>query len=196
MKHSEALVSSQFMFFNGKAPPLKKLEKDVWKKGRDKKGEVIRKSAEEFNSTGVLSDADLEDIMKSRRGTSMAHPTVCDHLMDIDWMKEAGIECYGSPYEADYQLVKLEKGGIIDATNTEDGDLVILGGKLVLAKMSRKNGLKFRVYGRDEFISNLDRYHSKLAKYPSLWPMISIFLGNVAVFGKEGKKGGANSRSS
>ena len=76
----------------------------------------------------------------------MSHPTVVDHGNILRWMKENNIECIGSIAiaKADQQMIKLERKGLVDRIITEDSDLVALGAKRIICKMSRKNNGKFQ----------------------------------------------------
>ena len=144
--------------FDGAAPRIKKQGKDKrlgnWENHKRKYDQAIAN----FRETNIISDADLEEALLERR--RMAHPTVLDHANVIHWMKDNGIECYGAAAEADYQAIKMEMDGFVNGVMTEDGDLIVLGGQLVLAKMSRKGGLKFCVFRREELLSPENPYHS------------------------------------
>jgi 5'-3' exonuclease len=51
---------------------------------------------------------------------------------------EMNIGCVGSPFEADWQLVHLERQGIIDAIITVDSDLIVLGGQDIAFRCNDK----------------------------------------------------------
>jgi len=53
---------------------------------------------------------------------------------------ENDIKCICAPFEADHQLVMLEKQGIIDGAITQDSDVIALGCPLVITKINKKNG--------------------------------------------------------
>ena len=68
----------------------------------------------------------------------MSHPTDLNHANILTWMKKEKIECYRSLFEADQQMVQLEKDGIVDGIISEDGDEVAPGEKLLLTEVCRK----------------------------------------------------------
>jgi len=45
----------------------------------------------------------------------MLHLTALDHVNVLRWMKREGIECYGSLFEANQQMIQLKKDGAVDA---------------------------------------------------------------------------------
>ncbi|ODV61585.1 exonuclease 1 family protein, partial [Ascoidea rubescens DSM 1968] len=54
----------------------------------------------------------------------------------IDYLKANNIKYIVAPYEADSQLVYLEKSGLVDAVISEDSDLLIFGCKTLLTKLN------------------------------------------------------------
>ena len=173
------------LVFDGNAPEVKKIEKHRRQQVRESYGQeyqtllsnFCQQSKEEEGIMTTISDEEYEKAIESRKKT--AHPTEYDHAAVIAWATEENIAMVGALFEADQQLVKLEKDGVVDGIATEDGDLVVLGGKKVYTKMSTKDGhASFRVFDRDEFMNNLNLYHSKLALYPHLIPDVALLLGN------------------
>jgi len=77
--------------------------------------------------------SELEKAWKARK--DMAGPYEYDHANVLRWVKDNGIEHYGSIAEADQQLVRLEIGGIIDGIITEDSDIAVLKAMTVFSKM-------------------------------------------------------------
>ena len=55
----------------------------------------------------------------------------------IDELKKIGIEYIVAPYEADAQLVYLERQGIIQGMLSEDSDLLVFGAKCLLTKLDQ-----------------------------------------------------------
>ena len=55
----------------------------------------------------------------------------------IDELKKIGVEYIVAPYEADAQLVYLERQGIIQGILSEDSDLLVFGAKCLLTKLDQ-----------------------------------------------------------
>ncbi|KAI2786514.1 Exodeoxyribonuclease 1 [Penicillium oxalicum] len=55
----------------------------------------------------------------------------------IEELKEMNVQYVVAPYEADAQLVYLEKKGVIDGIISEDSDLLVFGAKRLLSKMDQ-----------------------------------------------------------
>ena len=119
------------------------------------------------NTSLSFSKTELEKAFKARK--NMACPTNLDQANIVAWLKDNGIECYGSLCEADQQMVRLEKDGVVDGIITEDGDLVVLGANVVFCKMKIVNGEpQFKVYKREDFFSDSNPFQSKLCTYGDL----------------------------
>ena len=52
---------------------------------------------------------------------SMSHPTAINHAAIKTWLVDNKIEHCGSIYEADQQLIQLERDGVVDGIISEDG---------------------------------------------------------------------------
>lgn len=126
----------------------------------------------------VVSEGEMKLATSARM--SMEKPTAVDHASIMKWLEDKGIEHYGSLYEADQQLIKLEKDGIVDGIISEDGDEVANGARHLLCKMSRKsNGeYQFKCWDRDHFFGRENPYQSKLCLYPHLIVDAALLLGN------------------
>jgi exonuclease-1 len=55
----------------------------------------------------------------------------------IDELKKVGVQYIVAPYEADAQMVYLERKGIIDGILSEDSDLLVFGAKCLLTKLDQ-----------------------------------------------------------
>lgn len=55
----------------------------------------------------------------------------------IDELQRCGVSYVVAPYEADAQLVYLEKQGIISAILSEDSDMLVFGAKILLTKLDK-----------------------------------------------------------
>mmetsp|Transcript_22780 Transcript_22780/g.35232 ORF Transcript_22780/g.35232 Transcript_22780/m.35232 type:complete len:248 (-) Transcript_22780:217-960(-) len=154
--------------FDGMAPPHKKGTKEKRLELRRKNGKDWLTQHNRAKENKTISEEELKAATASRM--SMSHPTAIDHAAIRKWMVENDIEHYGSIYEADQQLIQLEKDGIVDGIISEDGDEIALGAKRLLCKMSRKsNGdYQFKLFERERLLSVSNPYQSKLCKYPDL----------------------------
>lgn len=166
--------------FDGKAPPHKKYTKEQRREQLEGKGKEWLELRESVlkNANQTINERDVKKATASRM--AMSHPTAVDHAAIRKWMGDNGIEHYGSLYEADQQMIQLEKDGIVDGIISEDGDEIALGAKRLLCKMSRKsNGeYQFKLFDREHFMSNNNPYQSKLCTYPDLITDAALTLGN------------------
>ena len=97
-------------------------------------------------------------------------------------MEEQKVECYGSFLEADQQIVALEQDSIVDGIISEDEVIVVSRGRVVLAKLERRNGtLACKVFDRDEFIESGNKCNSQLCKYLDLIADTALLLGNNCI---------------
>lgn len=62
-------------------------------------------------------------------------PEMARHL--IEELKKMGIEYVVAPYEADPQLVYLERQGLVDGVLSEDSDLLVFGCKRLITKLDK-----------------------------------------------------------
>ena len=117
--------------FDGKPPPIKAACRARRKGIRMRAGEAwieLRDRALQLEPDAPpFTDVELEEATKGRK--AMKHPTAMDHANFLRWLIQEGVECYGSIYEANQQLIRLEADGEIDAIMSEDGDEIALGAK-------------------------------------------------------------------
>jgi exonuclease-1 len=99
---------------------------------REQRREASRKAGLELLKAGKPSQAYLE-LQKAIDVT----PEMAREL--IEELKKAQVPYVVAPYEADAQLVYLERQGLINAIVSEDSDLLVFGAKRLLTKMD-KNG--------------------------------------------------------
>lgn len=95
---------------------------------RSKRREDSRKAGLELLKAGKPSQAQIE-LQKAIDIT----PEMARYL--IEELKKEGIPYVVAPYEADAQLVFLERHGIITGIITEDSDLLVFGAKRLLTKL-------------------------------------------------------------
>lgn len=125
----------------------------------------------------------------------MAYPRQ-DFVSDVILsLKEHGFLVFGAAYEAEYQLVRMEEDGIIDAILTTDGDAKMAGCKTQIADIDEDSGY-CTIIRRDEFLehgaggnSTLERLRDDTAT--SGFSALSSALGNDYLnrLEKAGRKG-------
>ncbi|KAK1831212.1 Exodeoxyribonuclease 1 [Podospora conica] len=99
---------------------------------REARREASRKAGLELLAAGKPSQA-YQELQKAIDVT----PEMARDL--IEELKKAQVPYVVAPYEADAQLVYLERRGLINAIVSEDSDLLVFGAKRLLTKMD-KNG--------------------------------------------------------
>ncbi|KAJ2904113.1 Exodeoxyribonuclease 1 [Zalerion maritima] len=97
---------------------------------RAKRREESRKLGHELLRAGKPSQAHME-LQKAIDIT----PEMARHF--IEELKKSGIPYVVAPYEADAQLVYLERKGIIQGIVSEDSDLLVFGAKKLLTKLDQ-----------------------------------------------------------
>jgi exonuclease-1 len=97
---------------------------------RAKRREESRKAGLELLNAGKTSQAYLE-FQKAVDVT----PEMARQL--IEELKKSGVQYVVAPYEADAQMVYLERKGIIDGILSEDSDLLVFGAKCLLTKLDQ-----------------------------------------------------------
>ena len=115
-----------FLIFDGDYLP----SKAATEADRSKRREESRKAGQELLNVGKISQAYLE-FQKAVDVT----PEMARQL--IDELKKTGIQYIVAPYEADAQMVYLERKGIIDGILSEDSDLLVFGAKCLLTKLDQ-----------------------------------------------------------
>ncbi|KAF3763779.1 hypothetical protein M406DRAFT_95328 [Cryphonectria parasitica EP155] len=97
---------------------------------RSKRREDSRKAGLALLNAGKPAQAHLE-LQKAIDVT----PEMARHL--IEELKKEGVPYVVAPYEADAQLVYLERQGLINGIISEDSDLLVFGAKRLLTKMDQ-----------------------------------------------------------
>lgn len=97
---------------------------------RAKRREESRRAGLELLAAGKTSQAYLE-LQKAVDVT----PEMARQL--IDELKKSGVQYIVAPYEADAQMVYLERKGVIDGILSEDSDLLVFGAKCLLTKLDQ-----------------------------------------------------------
>ncbi|GAM89315.1 hypothetical protein ANO11243_073520 [Dothideomycetidae sp. 11243] len=115
-----------FLVFDGDYLPSKRgTEKDRAAKRRE-----ARAAGLELLRMGRSSQA-YQELQKSIDVT----PEMAKQLMDE--LDKAKIDFIVAPYEADSQLVYMEKTGVIQGIISEDSDMLVFGAKLLLTKLDQ-----------------------------------------------------------
>ena len=165
--------------FDGIAPLVKNLTKEKRKNTRLQAGADWEQLKQKVtaNADDVITGEELKKATAARM--KMAHPTASDHAAVLEWMKANSIEVYGSLFEADQQMIQLEKDGIVDGIISEDGDIIILGAQFVLGRRTRRGGQPYyKPYRRDTFMDDTNPFQSKVCQYPEHIYDIALLLGN------------------
>lgn len=118
--------ATPYMVFDGDFLPSKARTEA----SRAKRREDSQKAGLELLRAGKPSQAQLE-LQKAIDVT----PEMARHL--IEELKKEGIPYVVAPYEADAQLVYLERQGSISGIISEDSDLLVFGAKRLLTKMDQ-----------------------------------------------------------
>jgi exonuclease 1 len=115
-----------FLVFDGDYLP----SKAATEADRRKRREESKKLGLDLIQAGKTSQAYLE-LQKAIDVT----PEMARQL--IDELKKTGIQYIVAPYEADAQMVYLERKGLISGILSEDSDLLVFGAKCLLTKLDQ-----------------------------------------------------------
>lgn len=115
-----------FLIFDGDYLP----SKAATEADRGNRREESRRAGLELLKAGKTSQAYLE-LQKAVDVT----PAMARQL--IDELRKTGVQYIVAPYEADAQMVYLERKGIIDGILSEDSDLLVFGAKCLLTKLDQ-----------------------------------------------------------
>ncbi|CCD43364.1 hypothetical protein ACHAPC_005489 [Botrytis cinerea] len=115
-----------YLIFDGDYLP----SKAATEKDREKRRKDSKRLGQELLNAGKTSQAYLE-FQKAVDVT----PEMARHV--IDELKEMGVQYVVAPYEADAQMVYLERKGVIDGILSEDSDLLVFGAKCLLTKLDQ-----------------------------------------------------------
>ncbi|EEA18979.1 exonuclease, putative [Talaromyces marneffei ATCC 18224] len=118
-------VTPYLVFDGGDLPSKSGTEADRFKKREDS-----RKLALELQSKGRVAEA-YQEFQKAVDVT----PEMARQL--IEELKRMKVQYVVAPYEADAQLVYLERQGIINGIISEDSDLLVFGAKRLLSKLDQ-----------------------------------------------------------
>lgn len=102
----------------------------------EKQRKRVREAARAQSSTSSTSSSS-SSYSSTLRGVDI---TANHAAMVIAYLKVRGIRYVVAPYEADAQLVWLEKEGMIHGIISEDSDLLVFGAQTLLTKCDSKTG--------------------------------------------------------
>ena len=92
------------------------------------KDEATKALAKLYALADPLTDQQHGKVGKVKQNMSkLSKPTDEMLYVIVSWLKEEGIDVVCAPFEAEWQLVFVEKIGFIDGIMTEDGDVIALG---------------------------------------------------------------------
>lgn len=158
--------------FDGFRHPMKK----VARVERDMRKNEAKEWLDEFYADGRAN----RPIDENRRDQALRHllnatnPDANIISMIVEWMVRDGIRFECALFEAEWQLVQLEKDNVIDALMTEDGDAVVLSGQTILFDVNF-NKKEWKVCRQSDIVNG----DSPLARYdPSVWPLILSAVGS------------------
>jgi len=135
-----------FLIFDGDYLP----SKAATELDREKRREESKRKGQELLNAGKPSQAYLE-FQKAVDVT----PEMARQL--IDELKENGIQYIVAPYEADSQMVYLERKGIVHGILSEDSDLLVFGAKCLLTKLDQYgNGWSDKEFRQMAILSGCD----------------------------------------
>lgn len=115
-----------YMVFDGDFLPSKARTEA----SRAKRREDSQKAGLKLLKAGKPSQAQLE-LQKAIDVT----PEMARHL--IEALKKEGVPYVVAPYEADAQLVYLERQGLTNGVISEDSDLLVFGAKRLITKLDQ-----------------------------------------------------------
>jgi len=97
---------------------------------RAKRRQESKKAGLELLNAGKTSQAYLE----FQKAVDVTPEMACQMIEEL---KQSGVQYIVAPYEADAQMVYLERKGIIDGILSEDSDLLVFGAKCLLTKLDQ-----------------------------------------------------------
>ena len=139
LEHSISII----LVFDGIRNPLKRVT--------DTDRQVARDSARIDLQNLLLSDEPTKSA--DRNGLTKVACEITDDMVAAacEWALENEVACVGAPYEADYQLVALEKVGVTKGSICDDSDLFPLGANLMVQQYCPGlHGSKFSIVRRVE----------------------------------------------
>ncbi len=164
-----------FYVFDGSRHPMKV----VARQSRDKKLASARDYLNSFLEKGrrgdPITDDDRKRALKNIRDTFIPDQKII-HMV-VTWMKQDSILHMSAPFEAEWQLIELERSGEIHAIIGIDSDLVPLGGSKILVDVKfNQRTPSCHLFERDVDLFE-GPFGESLRLYENNLPEIASFLG-------------------
>jgi exonuclease-1 len=71
----------------------------------------------------------MNEVLQKMKKTTFVRSDVIAVVKEV--CEELRVEIYGAPYEADWQLISMERQGLVDCLMTVDSDFIVLGAQCV-----------------------------------------------------------------
>eukprot|EP00956_Cyclotella_meneghiniana_P030798 scaffold78688_cov59-Cyclotella_meneghiniana.AAC.6 len=164
-KHKKQIL----LVFDNRSHPMKAGTQS----GRRSDRETAQLKLADIYKTSDITDKTAEDVQKHRK--AMAHPREDFIAMIIAFCKEKGIKFCSAPFEADWQLVSLQKQGIIQHILSSDGDLLVLGGDSIITDLNNGSGACC-IYDTNSILQRKSMGGGMFL--PQHLPLLACFSGN------------------
>jgi len=119
-----------------------------------------------------VTDDDRDEMLQHLK--KVTYPDELFVSCVVQWMKEEKILFQGAPFEAEWQLVHLQRRGIIDYVYSTDGDSIILGVERLITNIDFHKK-QIIVIEKASILCNNGLPLSRYAE--SSWPEIACMLG-------------------
>jgi len=119
-----------YVVFDGDNLPSKKMTED----DRAKRRETSRKLALDLLASGKTTQA----LQEAQKCIDITPDMACELISEL---QRLDVPYVVAPYEADAQLVYLERKGLIGGIMSEDSDLLVFGAKRLLTKLDKYGDL-------------------------------------------------------
>jgi 5'-3' exonuclease len=106
---------------------------------------------------------DVSRLEKSLKAATYPREDIIANF--LVWAKLNDIRTVGAPFEADWQLLELERSGIAAGILTVDSDLIPLGGELVILKHDNTLKLPCQVAIRSQVLETADMEEADFLRY-------------------------------
>ena len=80
---------------------------------------------------------DYGEVQRLKKGCCVVRPDIV--FVAVKRLRELGVRCLGSPFEAEWQCVMLQKQGLVQGILSKDSDVLALGGTNLLQKHKKRS---------------------------------------------------------